>query len=132
MDPASYEAALKAALSGFAFGAPVGAVGRILGGGKKLSDIMKTALVGGGMGAGAAGGSTLVGSAMLGPPDTRTESSPYTTRGAIGGLVGGGGTGATLGALASTGLLSKIARGTPGLSKSHWRGWDPSYHWKTS
>jgi len=100
------DAALKAAASGAVFGAPFGAVGKMWGGGKKISDLLRGALVGGSLGAGASGGSVLAGSAVLGEPGPG-EISPYTKRAGIGGALAGGGLGAILGGLAAAGKWPK-------------------------
>lgn len=100
------DTALKAALSGAAFGAPLGVAGRLWSGGKKISDLIRAGLVGGSLGAGAAGGSVLTGSALLGEP-AQGETSPYTVRGGLGGAMAGGGLGAIIGALAASGKLPR-------------------------
>lgn len=102
----SLDAALKAAASGAVFGAPFGVMGKLWGGGKKISDLLRGAMVGGGLGGGAAGGSVLAGSALLGEPGPG-ETSPYTARAGLGGALTGGGLGGLLGGLAAAGKLPK-------------------------
>lgn len=102
------EAALRTALSGGVTGAAIGGGARFLSGGNK-KQILKSALVSSGLGAGLAGGSQLVGSSLLGDPEEEEGGSPYTVRGALGGAVGGGSLGALLGLLAASGKLPKMS-----------------------
>ena len=119
MDDRDYilDTALKAALSGAAFGAPLGVAGKLWSGGKKMSDMLRAALVGGGLGAGVSGGTVLAGSAAMGEPGPG-ETNPYTARGGVGGALAGGGLGGLLGAIAAAGRWPKslpafIKRGLP-------------------
>jgi len=98
------DATLKALLSGALSGGALGAGGRILGGARKLSDVMKGAAVGGGISGALSGGSTYLGSEIMGPPK-ETDPSAFTHRGGVGGAVGGGTLGAALGAGAAGGLI---------------------------
>jgi len=102
----SLDAALKAAASGAVFGAPFGVMGKLWGGSKKISDLLRGALVGGSLGGGAAGGSVLAGSSVLGEP-APGETSPYTARAGLGGAITGGGLGALFGGLAAAGKWPK-------------------------
>lgn len=107
-DDRSYmlDTALKAALSGAAFGAPLGLAGKLWTGGRTIKDLIRAALVGGGLGAGASGGTVLAGSSVLGEPGPE-EANPYTVRGGVGGALAGGGLGAILGAVAASGKLPR-------------------------
>lgn len=105
-----------AALGGGASGAVMGAVTGIMGGKRKLADILKAAATSGLLSGGFAGGATYLGGKALGAPD-EDDPSANTHRGALGGAIGGGLAGAGLGALISSGKMKvpKIAGLTDNL-----------------
>ena len=98
-DPAR-SAAKAAALSGAISGGALGLGTAVLGGKRKLLELLKASLIGGGAASALAGGATYAGSKLLGAPDPDDDSA-YTTRGAVGGALGAG----SLGALAGASLL---------------------------
>ena len=100
------DTALKAAISGATFGAPLGVASRLWMGGRKISDLIRAALVGGGLGAGVSGGTGALGSAVLGEPG-HGEANPYLARGGAGGALAGGGLGGVLGGLAAAGKFPR-------------------------
>ena len=117
MDDLTLAATIKAALSGAASGAIFGAGGRFFTGAKKMSDILKAAGIGSIVGAGITGGSTAVGSELMGAPRAE-EANPYTYRSALGGFLAGGAGGAGLAALLASGkmpssALAKLGRVLP-------------------
>lgn len=96
------------ALSGGISGGVLGAAGTVIGGFKKPTDLLRSALIGALGGAGLAAGSGYVGGEILGEPGEEEEGA-HTTRGVVGGAIGGGLAGAGLGALAGIpGVASKI------------------------
>lgn len=108
-DPSLRDSTLKALLSGGISGSIVGSLPTLLSKGRpNLKRLLQAASVGGGIGATAAGGSTLAGSAILGTPD-EDEPSGYTRRGALGGAAVGGTLGGALGALAGSGKVESKA-----------------------
>lgn len=111
-----WEQAGQAALSGAAYGAPTGALARILAGGRSLGAIGKSALAGGLASAALSGGSTLLGNALMGEP-LEGEPGAYTHRGAIGGGAGGAILGAGLGALIGSGKLKTLSGRLPFIEK---------------
>lgn len=98
------ESTRAAATSGGISGGITGAMGRLLAGRKNPMEILKAALGVGALGAGLAGGATYVGGQLMGPAP-KNDPSSYTTRGGLGGLVGGGLVGAALGGLIGGGKL---------------------------
>lgn len=98
------DAMRTAALSGLAGGAVLGGAGRLIGGARKFSDVLKGMGTAGAISSGLAAGSTGLGSVLMGAPDD-DDTSGFTHRGALGGAVGGSLLGAGLGALASRGHL---------------------------
>lgn len=103
------KAAIRTGLTGALSGAVLGGASKFLGGAKSIPEILKAAGLGGGIGAGMAGGSQLLGSALLGPAGD-DEQNPAMKRGAVGGLVGGTLLGGTLAALASRGKLGGLGK----------------------
>lgn len=103
------DAVKNAALSGAAGGALLGGAGRLLGGARKLPELLKGMAQAGAISGGLAAGSTGLGSAILGAP-TEEESHGFTHRGAVGGAVGGTLLGAGLGAVIGKGLLKAPGR----------------------
>lgn len=113
---AASTATTQATLSGAGTGALVGGVSKMLAGGRKPTDIALRALLGALAGGTMAGGSNKVGQEVLGPAED-DEPTPFTTRGAVGGLVGGGAIGAGLGALLGGGKLNGIGKALGGALK---------------
>lgn len=107
-DPAR-SAAKAAALSGALSGGALGLGTAVLGGKRKLLDLLKASLIGGGAAASLAGGATYAGSKLLGAPDADDDSA-YTTRGAVGGALGAGTLGAMAGGSLGAGLLRNIPK----------------------
>lgn len=102
----------QATLSGAGTGAVLGGMSKLLGGSRDWRAIALRSLLGAGAGAGIAGGSNAVGQELLGPADD-SEPTPFTVRGALGGLVGGGLLGAGAGALLGAGKLGRLAAKLP-------------------
>jgi hypothetical protein len=119
IDENTKDAALRAALSGGLSGGLFGAATRIVGGKGpyQLSNLLKAAGIGFGTGASVAGGSTLLGSSLMGYPEP-DDPSAYTRRATVGGLVGGGLGGALIGAAASRGIIP-LPRRTPDFIKNY-------------
>ncbi len=104
--------AIDAALSGGFTGSLLGGVTKLLEGAKGAGAIGKSALAGGALYGGLAGGANYLGNMLLGKPAEDDEGAPYTTRGTVGGGVGGALAGGGIGALISSakvrGLADKI------------------------
>lgn len=98
------DATIKALISGALSGGALGAGARVLGGARKLRDIAGPALGAAAASGGIAGGSTYLGSQLMGAPDPE-ETSGFTHRGALGGALGGGALGGVLGAGAASGIV---------------------------
>lgn len=94
----------SAALSGLASGALAGGAGRLMAGWKDPKAIAKAAAASGLLTGALAGGATGVGGAVLGPPRD-DDPTGYAHSGALGGLIGGGAIGATIGHLVGAGKL---------------------------
>lgn len=101
------DAVMTSLLSGGVSGAGMGAITRMIGskGRVPAAELLKSAAIGGGLYGGLAGGSTLLGSAIMGPPDS-DDVTGFTTRGAVGGGVAGGALGAGLGSLIAAGKIN--------------------------
>ena len=93
INAATRNAVLSGGASGAAFGLGTALLAR-----KKAAQVAMAALAGGGAGGALAGGSTYLGSKLMGAPDTN-DPSGFTKRAGLGGAVGGGGIGAILGGL---------------------------------
>ncbi len=107
--------ALESALSGAFTGSLLGGVGKVLEGAKAPGAIGKAAAGAGALYGGLAGGANYVGSLLLGQPDPDDAGSPYTTRGTVGGGLGGAAVGAGLGALSASDKFRALA-GKAGLA----------------
>ena len=99
------------ALAAAASGAGLGAINKLIfpkasGAASTGIDVLKGALTGAGAGAGLATASGYAGDKILGTPE-KSESNPYSRRGAVGGAVAGG----TLGGLAGTAVGSGALKG---------------------
>ncbi len=101
---ATIEAAKKAGISGAATGGVLGGLGALFSEGRGWGSVAKAALAGAGSYGALSGGTSYLGSQLLGAPD-EDDPTAYTRRGAVGGAVGGGAVGAGLGALANKGKL---------------------------
>jgi hypothetical protein len=104
-NPEVNDAARNAAISGGLTGGLVGAMAPMLSSSPKnwrkmLIESLGSAAVGGGASGIAAGGGTLLGSSILGPPDP-SDASAFTRRATLGSVLGGGVGGALLGATAA-------------------------------
>lgn len=104
MSDAVRNATIKALLSGAASGGLLGAGGKLAGGARNWKEVGKSGLQAGAAMGAMAGGSTYLGSKLMGAPD-EDESGAFAHRGALGGAVGGGIVGAGAGALAGLGKL---------------------------
>lgn len=98
------DAVKNAALSGAISGAGLGGFTAILSGVKDPKRIMKDALLASIASSAITGGSTKLGSEMMGAPDTH-DVGGYTTRGTSGGIVGGGTLGAAAGGVIGSGKI---------------------------
>lgn len=97
------DAAGQAAMSGAVTGGGLGAITHLLGSGKlSKAGLLKSALTGAGLYGGLAGGSTYVGTGLLGSP-AEDDPTAYSRRAGLGGALLGGAAGAGLGALAAKG-----------------------------
>jgi hypothetical protein len=99
------DAVRNAALSGAAGGAVLGGAGRLLGGTRKFSDLLKGMAQAAGISGGLAAGSTGLGTVIMGGTPDEDDPHGFTHRGALGGAVGGTLLGAGLGALVGRGVL---------------------------
>lgn len=107
----SRHAALGAGLTG----ASVGAIGKLLGGGRRVADLMRGAGAAGAATAGLAGGATYLGGKLFGVPD-EYDPTGYTETAGLGGAVGGGLLGALAGGAIGGGALKGLAK-IPALRK---------------
>ncbi len=98
-----------AATSGAISGATLGAIGRLLAGARKPSELLKAGTAGALASGALSGGSTYLGGKLLGAPE-EGDPSGYTTRGMAGGILGGGVLGGGLGYLMGSGKFGKLAR----------------------
>lgn len=103
------EATRESTLNGAATGALYGGVGRMLTGARRPGDILKAAALGAATYGPLAGGTTALGSKALGAPEDE-DAGAFTTRGLVGGLLGGGVLGAAGGALLGSGRLRGLAK----------------------
>jgi hypothetical protein len=104
-EPSLRDSTINALLSGGFSGAALGSLPKLLSAARpNWRALLTSAGIGGGLGAAAAGGSTFVGSALMGTPN-EDEPSGYTRRGAIGGAIGGGLVGGGLGAVTGAGKI---------------------------
>lgn len=111
---------IKALLSGGMSGGLLGAASHAIGSAKPtMGSLLKAGLIGAGVGSGISGGSTAIGSTLMGAPSD-DERSGYTRRAALGGALAGGLGGATLGGLAATGHIGLPAK-APELMKEYIR-----------
>jgi hypothetical protein len=98
-----------AALTGAVAGAGTGAVSSLLGGAKKLKQLVRPSLIGAGVGSVAAPAGIGAGEAVMGAPD-ESEKSPYTMRGLAGGAALGALAGGGIGGVLSAGKRLKLSK----------------------
>jgi hypothetical protein len=98
------KAALRIALMGALTGGVVGGGAKMLGGAKKMSEILRAAGIGSALGGTAAAGTNLAGTTLMGEPE-EGESSPYAKRGLLGGALLGALGGGALGAAGAAGKI---------------------------
>lgn len=103
------DATKDAALAGSAYGAIGGGLGSILSGQRSIPRVIANSLLGAAGSAALSGGAIYGGSKLMGPP-TDEEDSGFTTRGALGGGLGGLLTGAGIGGLLGAGKLKFLAK----------------------
>lgn len=108
------EAVNESAANGVITGGLYGGVGKLLTGGRTPGDFLKAGALGAATYAPIAAGTTYLGSKIMGAPD-EDDPTAFTTRGLVGGLVGGGLLGAGIGALLGSGRLRGLAK-LPGLA----------------
>lgn len=117
-DPKIRDATLTAMLGGGTTGAVLGGLGGLFDPkGLTAKGIGTKALLGALGSAGVAGGSTYLGNKLMGVPDD-ADPTGYTTRGGVGGAVGGGAVGAGLGALAARGKIP-IPKSSPEFLRAY-------------
>lgn len=98
------DATKSAAMSGAVSGGVLGGIHELLSGPGGKARLLRAALIGGGLSGGLAGGTTLVGSKLMGAPD-EDDATGFTRRAGVGGALIGGAAGAGLGALAQRGKI---------------------------
>lgn len=121
MDDARRERLKELALSGGVSGAVLGGVGTLIGGFKKPTDVLRSALIGALGGAGIASGSGYVGGEVLGEPGEEEEGA-HTKRGLVGGALGGGLLGAAAGSLLGSSGIARALRSKLGTDNAVSRG----------
>ncbi len=103
------DAVNESAANGAVTGGLYGAAGKMLAGGRTAGSLLKAGALGAATYAPIAAGTTALGSKIMGAPE-EDDPTAFTTRGGIGGLVGGGLVGAGLGALLGSGRLRGLAK----------------------